>query len=119
MASSFHSAEWTSAMRARFNGATSQVQKLALLRRYGWGVPDLTRALLSAANDATLIVEDVLLPFRKDGAAIKTRDMNLHNLPWPRAELQSLGNLDVELRITLSYFIEPNPGERGWTRRHR
>ena len=24
-----------------------------------------------------------------------------------------------ELRITLSYFIEPNPGERGWTRRHR
>jgi hypothetical protein len=114
-----HSAEWTPAMRARFDAASSQAQKLALLRRYGWGVPDLSRALLSAANDATLIVEDALLPFRKDGAAIKTRDMNLHNLPWPRAELQSLGNLDVELRITLSYFIEPNPGERGWTRRHR
>ena len=114
-----HSAEWTPAMRARFDAAPSQAQKLALLRRYGWGVPDLTRALLSAADDATLIVEDALLPFRKDGAAIKTRDMNLHSLPWPRAELQSLGNLDVELRITLSYFIEPNPGERGWTRRHR
>lgn len=114
-----HSAEWTPAMRARFDAAPSQAQKLALLRRYGWGVPDLTRALLSAADDATLIVEDALLPFRKDGAAIKTRDTNLHSLPWPRAELQSLGNLDVELRITLSYFIEPNPGERGWTRRHR
>ena len=114
-----HSAEWTPAMRARFDAAPSQAQKLALLRRYGWGVPDLTRALLSAANDATLIVEDALLPFRRDGATIKTRDMNLHSLPWPRAELQSLGNLDVELRITLSYFIEPNPGERGWTRRHR
>jgi hypothetical protein len=23
------------------------------------------------------------------------------------------------LRVTLSYFIEPNPGDRGWTRRHR
>jgi hypothetical protein len=23
------------------------------------------------------------------------------------------------MRVTLSYFIEPNPGERGWTRRHQ
>jgi Subtilase family len=114
-----HSAEWTPAMRARFDAAASQAQKLALLRRYGWGVPNLTRALLSAANDATLMVEDALLPFRKDGSQIKTRDMNLHRLPWPRTELAMLGNLDVELRITLSYFVEPNPGERGWTRRHR
>jgi hypothetical protein len=114
-----HSAEWTPVMRARFDAAPSQAQKLALLRRYGWGVPDLTRALLSAANDATLMIEDALLPFRKDGSVIKTRDMNLHRLPWPRTELAALGNLDVELRITLSYFIEPNPGERGWTRRHR
>jgi hypothetical protein len=30
-----------------------------------------------------------------------------------------MGDQDVELRVTLSYFIEPNPGERGWTRRHR
>lgn len=114
-----HSAEWTPAMRARFDSAPSQAQKLAMLRRYGWGVPDLPRALLSAANDATLIVEDALLPFRRDGSQIKTRDMNLHRLPWPRAELAALGNLDVEFRITLSYFVEPNPGERGWTRRHR
>jgi Subtilase family len=114
-----HSAEWTPAMRQRFDDAGSQAQKLAMLRRYGWGVPDLTRALLSAADDATLIIEDALLPFRKDGASIKTRDMNLHRLPWPRAELAALGALNVELRITLSYFIEPNPGERGWTRRHR
>ena len=114
-----HAAEWTPAMRAHFDAAGSQAQKLAMLRRYGWGVPDLGRSLLSAANDATLIVEDALLPFRKDGSTIKTRDMNLHRLPWPRAELAALGALDVELRITLSYFVEPNPGERGWTRRHR
>ena len=31
----------------------------------------------------------------------------------------ALGEQDVELRLTLSYFVEPNPGERGWTRRHR
>jgi hypothetical protein len=114
-----HSAEWTPAMRARFDAAASQAQKMAMLRRYGWGVPDFKRAILSASNDATLMVEDALLPFRKDGSAIKTRDMNLHRVPWPRDELRALGEQSVELRITLSYFIEPNPGERGWTRRHR
>jgi hypothetical protein len=114
-----HSAEWTPVMRQRIDRAGSQAQKMAMLRRYGWGVPSFRRALFSATNDATLMVEDALLPFRKDGAAIKTRDMNLHHLPWPREELRGLGGQDVELRITLSYFVEPNPGERGWTRRHR
>jgi len=23
------------------------------------------------------------------------------------------------MRVTLSYFVEPNPGRRGWTKRHR
>lgn len=114
-----HSAEWTPAMRAWFNAAGSQAQKAALLRRYGWGVPDLGRALLSASNDATLMIEDALLPFRREKSQIKTRDMHLHHLPWPREELLALGDQDVELRVTLSYFVEPNPGERGWTRRHR
>jgi hypothetical protein len=114
-----HSAEWTPAMRAWFDAAGSQAQRAALLRRYGWGVPNLKRALLSASNDATLMVEDALLPFRKDGSAIKTRDIHLHQLPWPGAELLALGDENVELRVTLSYYVEPNPGERGWTRRHR
>ena len=114
-----HSAEWTPVMRGCFDRAGSQAQKMAMLRRYGWGVPNFQRALFSASNDATLMVEDALLPFRRDGSEIKTRDMNLHNIPWPHAELRALGHQDVELRITLSYFVEPNPGERGWTRRHR
>lgn len=114
-----HSAEWTPAMRAWFNAAGSQAQKAALLRRYGWGVPEISRALLSASNDATLMIEDALLPFCREKSQIKTRDMHLHCLPWPRDELLALGDRDVELRVTLSYFIEPNPGERGWTRRHR
>jgi hypothetical protein len=114
-----HSAEWTPAMRGRLDAAPSQSQKASLIRRYGWGVPALARALKSASNDATLMVEDALLPFRKDQSTIKTRDMHLHQLPWPRDELLNLADQDVELRVTLSYFIEPNPGERGWTRRHR
>ena len=116
-----HSAEWTPAMRQQFEAATAQQQKIALLRRYGYGVPDANRALLSAINDTTLIVEeDALQPFWRDPeGTVKTRHMHLHSLPWPRAELETLGAADVSFRITLSYFIEPNPGERGWTRRHR
>jgi hypothetical protein len=45
--------------------------------------------------------------------------MKLHRLPWPKEQLAALGAAQVELRATLSYYIEPNPGERGWTRRHR
>jgi Subtilase family len=116
-----HSAEWTPAMRARINacdGIKSQIH--ALVRRYGYGVPDLRRALMSAQNDLTLMVEDALTPFTKEvGSEPKTRDMNVNQLPWPSDVLAQLGDVYVELRITLSYFIEPNPGERGWTRRHR
>jgi len=116
-----HSAEWTPAMRARIdacNGAKSQIQ--ALVRRYGYGVPNLGRALLSTQNDLTLMVEDELQPFQRQGKGVPTtRDMKLHRLPWPREQLAELGAAHVELRVTLSYFIEPNPGERGWTRRHR
>lgn len=116
-----HSAEWTPAMRARIdacNGTKGQIQPL--VRRYGYGVPELGRALLSTVNDLTLIVEDELQPFQREGsAAAKTRDMKLHRLPWPKEQLAALGAAHVELRATLSYYIEPNPGERGWTRRHR
>jgi len=115
-----NSAEWTPTMLAHLNQNPTRAEKLAFLRRYGYGVPNYARAVSSALNDATLIVEDHLRPFWRDAkGVVKTRDMHLHSLPWPRAELEALGETEVELRLTLSYFIEPNPGERGWMRRHR
>ncbi len=50
-----HSAEWTPAMKRQFDGARTETQKRALLRKYGYGVPSYDRAVLSAANDLTLI----------------------------------------------------------------
>jgi hypothetical protein len=44
--------------------------------------------------------------------------MNLHQLPWPTDALAALGEVTVRLRVTLSYFIEPNPSSRGWTGRY-
>ncbi len=47
------------------------------------------------------------------------REMHLHRLPWPIEALREIGGAEVRLRVTLSYFIEPNPGRRGWRHRHR
>ncbi|MGA9978195.1 MAG: S8 family peptidase [Candidatus Sulfotelmatobacter sp.] len=115
-----HSARWTPSMRNRMDAATTQAQKVAVLRRYGYGVADYTRALLSSINDVTLVAQDSLNPFkRSDTGSITGHQMNLHEMPWPKAELQALGATEVEVRVTLSYYVEPNPGERGWIRRYR
>jgi len=45
--------------------------------------------------------------------------MHLHALPWPEEILNDLGATPVEMKVTLSYFIEPNPGSRGGTSRYR
>jgi len=110
-----HSARWTQPMLDTYtpNGVRNQANMRRLLRHCGYGVPSLERALYSASNSLTLIVQDQLQPYQKEGSVVRTRDMHLHDLPWPTEQLQLLGDAQVTLRITLSYFIEPNPGERG------
>jgi len=118
-----HSAEWTVAMKQAFLPATGRPNKAQigyLIRHCGFGVPDLERAAWSEENSLTMICEDRLTPFKKEaGSAPTLRDMHLHRLPWPLTELESLGNTQVEMRVTLSYFIEPNPSERGFSSRYR
>jgi len=109
-----HSARWTDQMQAEFSvGATATARRSKLLRHCGYGVPSLERALWSAADSLTLIVQDRVQPFEKTKDGVKTRDMHLHALPWPVDALLELGEFEVSLRVTLSYFIEPNPGARG------
>lgn len=115
-----HSAQWTDAMRARFDAESGKLGVVSLLRRYGMGVPDAGRALRSAADALTLIAEAQIHPYERDGVsnAGKAREMNLHELPWPIQQLEALGEAQVTLRVTLSYFVEPNPSSRGWTGRY-
>lgn len=109
-----HSARWTDPMLAKYVPVVRNGRSLTeLLRHCGYGVPSLERALWSASNSLTLIVQDELQPFEKASSSVKTRDMHLHDLPWPEELLRDLGGVEVKLRVTLSYFIEPNPGERG------
>ena len=110
-----HAASWTPRMLARFTNANGFIDREGLLRCFGYGVPSERELLSSADNSLTLIAQGAITPFHKDGTAIKPREMKLHTLPWPRAELAQLLDTPVTMRVTLSYFIEPNPGARGWS----
>ncbi len=102
-------------MRSHLDGAGGKRARARLVRRYGFGVPSLRRALRSANDALTLVAQSTIHPF----SASKLHEMHLHELPWPKAVLEELGETPVRLRITLSYFIEPNPGRRGWKKRYR
>lgn len=116
-----HSADWTPTMQQRVDAAGLSKRKSAeyLLRCYGFGVPKLQSLLWSAQNSLTLIAQESLQPYDRVDGTVKTRDMHIHAIPWPREVLQQLGEAPVEMRVTLSYFIEPNPARRGWTKKHR
>jgi len=65
----------------------------------------------TGSNSLTLVSEAEIQPFEKVGSNFRTKDMHLYELPWPRDILENLGEEKVEMRITLSYFIEPGPGD--------
>ncbi|MGZ5438125.1 MAG: S8 family serine peptidase, partial [Pyrinomonadaceae bacterium] len=112
-----HSAEWTSEMlRERI---LTRREIANLLRVFGYGVPQLPIALYSARNSLTLISEASIKPYLKEGGEIKTNEMHLHELPWPSEVLADLGETPCEMRVTLSYFVEPNPTRRSYKNKYR
>jgi hypothetical protein len=117
-----HSAEWPSALQEQFtrSNATDTENITNLLRVAGYGVPDFSRALQSARNSLTLIAEQTIQPFEVNGATKRAKDMHLYRLPWPSEALASIpGETPVIIDVTLSYFIEPAPGEKGWRDKYR
>ena len=102
-----HSAEWTEAMKTPLDIANKREAYL-LLRKFGYGVPSFERASASANNHLALIAQNSITPFKSRGGR-KFKDCHYYRLPWPREVLEGLES-DVRLKITLSYFIEPNPG---------
>ncbi len=116
-----HSAHWPEALFRQFvQNPSSKKEILRLLSIAGYGVPSIEKALYCAANSLTLIAEAEIQPFIKErGKKPKTNKMHLYRLPWPTQVLQELGEAEVKMKITLSYFVEPGPGEIGWKDRYR
>lgn len=117
-----HSAEWTETMKSQFHYPNMTERRLAqhLLRVVGYGVPNIRKALWSVNNSLAMIVEDELQPFEQiKGKEPSTKDMHIHELPWPKDQLLELGNTPVTMTVTLSYFIEPNPSSRNISNKYK
>lgn len=116
-----HSARWTTQMKNQFGLPDTKSQgRKKLLRTCGYGVPSLEIAKDTLDNRVNMIIEGELQPYeKKQGSAPKMKEMHIHTLPWPESVLQTLENKVVKVRITLSYFIEPGPGQKGWKNKYR
>lgn len=118
------SARWPEPIRKEFIGrgahwkTGSKAAKQQHLREFGYGVPDIERAILSAQNDATLVAQAEIQPFAvgTDGRTGVFNEMHFYDLPWPKAALEQLENEIVTMKVTLSYFIEPNLTGKAATR---
>jgi hypothetical protein len=102
-------------MKTHLSGANSKRARAKLVQRYGFGVPSADRALRSANDALTLVAQSSIRPFSNG----RMRELHVFDLPWPRDVLAELGETPVQMRVTLSYFIEPNPGRCDWKNRHR
>ncbi|MDN3919366.1 S8 family peptidase [Roseateles violae] len=114
-----HGARHTPLMRAQLPLNHDKADIKNLLRTFGFGKVSLPNSLYSSEHAPTLVIQDTIVPYKAVGSAIQLNELKLHELPWPADVLRALGGTTVEMRITLSYFIEPNPSRRGWQSKFR
>lgn len=115
-----HGAEYTDVMRTTLPEPARRKEKEELLRTYGYGLVKHEQSEYSTAHRPTLVVQREFNPYRRSASGgIVLGEMQLHGLPWPAEELERLGGTQVEMRVTLSYFVEPNPSSRGWQSKFR
>lgn len=112
-----HSARWAPELISQFRlDVNRKADAKKILRICGYGKPNLKSALFSSENSLTLIAQEYIQPFSTAGSM---NQMHFYELPWPTEELAALGDIQITIRITLSYFIEPGPGEIGWKDKYR
>ena len=115
-----HSAEWTEKMIQQFCQDDKKTGgRRILLHTCGYGVADYFRAAESMNNSVNMIIQSEIQPYCKENGEYKTKDMHLHKIPWPKEVLQELGTTEVRMKVTLSYYIEPAPGQKGWNNKYR
>lgn len=111
-----HSADWTKEMKKQFCiEDTKSKGRRRLLRACGYGIPNLSKAIQCMNNSVNLVIQGEMKPY--DGKSMN--EMHIHTLPWPKSVLESLGEENVTMKVTLSYFVEPGPGEVGWKDKYR
>ena len=118
-----NSASWPRPIRKRLVGrgahwkAKSKADLQQIIREVGYGVPNVERAIMSARNDVTLIAQAEIQPFSNgDGKGGVFNELHFYSLHLPKTALEQLESEIVVMKVTLSYFIEPNLTGRAATR---
>ena len=112
-------AQYTPVMLQPGSVAQGQLAREALVGRYGYGRVRPEVSLNSSPHRPTVVLQERIVPYIRNGAKRRLGHINMHDLPWPRHELEALGEAQVDLKVTLSYFIQPNPSRRGWQGKFR
>ncbi len=130
-----NSAEWTETMLStRLPENWNKEQLTNFIKMCGYGVPNLDQALYSGNNALTLIAEKEfqVYDYKRDANGIIPRLVKKNELkndkvcqilmipmPWPTDLFQSdeLKDKKIKVKITLSYFVAPNPSSRGYSRK--
>ncbi|MBL0729450.1 S8 family peptidase [Piscinibacter sp. HJYY11] len=129
-------AQYTPVMMQGISRQSKQLARDSLVRRFGFGKVSLDASLNSTLKRPTLVLQEELIAYTKaqskksngtqnngtkakSGSGTRLGKVNIHELPWPKAQLLALGEMPVELKVTLSYFVQPNPSRRGWRSKFR
>lgn len=108
-----HSAEWTDEMKRQNTDKNGRLDIHNLVHTCGYGVPTEKKAIVSEDCYATFISEQTMTPLaRATSGKYKLNAMHIFDLPWPKEILESMGDEEVKMRITLSYYIQPAPGSK-------
>ncbi|MGY6558767.1 MAG: S8 family peptidase [Nitritalea sp.] len=112
-----HAAHWTEQMlgNKKIEDLSTQ-EKIQLLRTVGYGIPFLPSALYTLQNSVSLVIQETIKPYTLEKSTVKANECHLFSLPWPKDQLLEMGNTQVRLNVTLSYFIEPNPGNKRYAK---
>lgn len=110
-----HSASWTDRMKQRLDDANGVRERQRLARCFGYGVPSYERATASALDHLALVAQQTIQPYRKKPTGVGFNECHYYPLPWPKPILEQYADRDFVLKITLSYFVEPNPGRSAAT----
>lgn len=114
------SASWSNQMMRAFCPDTKIKRDVqTLLRTCGYGIADFDKAIHCSENAVNMIIQGELQPFEQRGGYCGFGQMHLHELPWPTDYLLNLREVSVKLKVVLSYFIEPGPGENGFNDKYR
>ena len=97
-------------MQARLTGTTSLRDRKQLIRTFGYGVPSYRRATASATSELALVAQHTIAALQLSQSGPVFNECHYYPLPWPREILERYGDQEFRLKITLSYFVAPNPG---------